>query len=70
VTISEQAMTTVAEQVYLNGDVYDVLQDCDQLSLTLARLRRLGRMSDQDWRASKEHLAAIQARVEAQLTPV
>jgi hypothetical protein len=46
-----------------------VLEDCDQVSLGLGRLHRQGRISEQDWRSSMEHLAQIQAKIEVYLTP-
>ena len=61
-------MALALDQFYLDGDIYDVLEDCDALRQGLARLRRQGRVSEQDWRCSTEHLAAIRARIEAQLT--
>jgi hypothetical protein len=60
-------MAMALDRFAIDGDVFDVLEDCDQLSLGLGRLRRQGRISEEDWCRSSEHLAEIQARIEAYL---
>jgi hypothetical protein len=62
-------MTRVLDRIAIDGDVSDVLDDCDQVALGLGRLRRQGRLSWQDWQSSTEHLARIRAEIEVHLTP-
>jgi hypothetical protein len=62
------AVALVLDRFAVDGEVYDVLEDCDQLSQVLGRLRRQGRISEQDWIASKEQVAEIRVRIEAHLT--
>jgi hypothetical protein len=61
-------MAMALERFAIDGDVFDVLEDCDQLSLGLARLRRQGRITEEDWRSCVEHLTQVQSRIETHLT--
>lgn len=61
-------MAVPLDRVTIDGDVYDVLEDCDQLSVGLGRLRRHGLLSDQDWSSSIEQLAKICATLAAHLS--
>jgi hypothetical protein len=61
-------MAIALDQYYLDGDALDVLEACDELTMLLGRLRRLGRMPETDWITSTRCLAEIHALVEAGLT--
>jgi hypothetical protein len=61
-------MAVVLDRFALDGDVYDALEDCDQLSLGLGRLRRQGRITEQEWHGSIERLDEIRSSLEAHLT--
>jgi hypothetical protein len=52
-----------------DGEVMDVLEECDQLAIGLGRLRRQREISEQDWRTAIQHLAEIRQLVDAGLTP-
>jgi hypothetical protein len=61
-------MAIQLDRFYLDGDVFDVLDECDQLAQGLARLRRQGRLSEHDWITSKQRLSEIRGRIEESLT--
>jgi hypothetical protein len=61
-------MALAPDQVYLDGDVLDVLEDCDQLSIGRGQLRRLKHLGEEDWRTAAHCLEAIRLLIEAGLT--
>jgi hypothetical protein len=61
-------MAVAMNQFYVDGDVLDVIEDCDRLAVGLARLRRLRRIDDEDWSTAAHHLEEIRLLVEAGLS--
>jgi len=59
----------IALDQYYDGDVLEVLEECDQLAIGLHRLRRQRRISEQDWRTATQHLAEIRQLVDAECAP-
>ncbi|MBV9279762.1 MAG: hypothetical protein JOZ41_06755 [Chloroflexi bacterium] len=53
------------DDFYRYGEVYDALETCQQLELDLARLRRRGLLSREEWAACKERLDDVRKRLEA-----
>ena len=62
------AVAVQLDRIAVDGDIADVLEDCDQLSLGLGRLRRQGLITEQHWNSSTERLAEIRASVEEHVT--
>ena len=61
-------MALALDQYYVDGDVLDVLEECDQLAIGLGKLRRLKHIGEEDWRTAAHHLEAIRLLIEAGLT--
>ena len=61
-------MAMAPDQFYVDGDVFDVLEDCDQLAIGLGKLRRMRRIGEEDWHTATQRLAEIRLMVEAGLT--
>jgi hypothetical protein len=55
------------DHFYTFGDVYEALDACRELEMLLGRLKRQRLLSEDEWAASRENLAAIRARVETHL---
>jgi hypothetical protein len=61
-------MAIATDQFYVDGDVLDVLEECDQLAIGLGKLRRLKRIGEEDWRTAVRRLEEIRLLIEAGLT--
>lgn len=55
------------DDYFVFGDVYDTLEACQQIDLLLSRLRRQRLMDDQNWLATKDHIAAVRKSLESML---
>jgi hypothetical protein len=49
------------------GDVYETLDACQQIDLLLSRLRRQSLLDDQDWIATRAHIAEVRKSLETML---
>jgi hypothetical protein len=61
-------MAIALDQFYVDGDVLDVLEECDQLSIGLGMLRRLKHIGEEDWRTAAHRLEEVRLLIEAGLT--
>ena len=61
-------MAMPLDQFYVDGDVLDVLEECDRLGIGLGKLRRLKHIGEEDWSMASQRLEEIRLLVEAGLT--
>jgi hypothetical protein len=55
------------DDYFVFGDVYETLDACQQIDLLLSRLRRQSLMDDQNWMATKAHIAEVRKSLENML---
>ncbi len=56
------------DDYFVFGDVYETLDACQQIDLLLSRLRRQSLLDDQNWIASRAHIAEVRKSLESMLT--
>ena len=49
------------------GDVYETLDACEHIDLLLNRLRRQSLIDDQNWIATRAHIAEVRKSLESML---
>ncbi len=55
------------DDYFVFGDVYETLDACQQIDLLLSRLRRQSLMDDQNWLATRAHIAEVRRSLERML---
>jgi hypothetical protein len=55
------------DDYFVFGDVYETLEACQQVDLLLSRLRRQSLIDDQNWVATKAHIAEVRKSLESML---
>ncbi len=55
--------------VYTYGDVYDALDECDNLDIALARVRRQGFLSEGDEQRCKRLVDDVRRRLQSAMRP-
>ena len=55
------------DDYFVFGDVYETLEACQQIDLLLSRLRRQSLIDDQNWLATKAHIAEVRKSLENML---
>lgn len=56
------------DDYFVFGDVYETLDACQQIELLLSRLRRQSLLDDQNWIATRAHIAEVRKSLESMLT--
>lgn len=63
-TLGRNAVAMPVDEFYVDGDVLDILDVCDELAIGLGRLHRKGRIRGEDWTRATQRLGEIRAIIE------